>query len=86
MIAEAVAAPAVNANEFEVNVAQLLGVEVAVSQKLRVKFPTVPVIARFVKEAVLPDALTVVVPERVPVPEAMVAVIQSLEVFVPTIG
>ena len=44
-----------------------------VGVKVRVKFPAVPVMTRSVKVAIPDNAVTVVVPESVPVPEAIVA-------------
>jgi hypothetical protein len=62
-----VAVPKVRANEPEVIAVSEVGVNV------KVKFPAVPVITRFVKVATPLDAATVVVPESVPVPDAIVA-------------
>jgi hypothetical protein len=67
VIADAVAAPKVSANEPDVIAVSDVGVNV------KVKFPAVPVITRFVKVATPLDAATVVVPESVPVPDAIVA-------------
>ena len=65
MIATLLAAPAVMASELEVTGVNEVGV------KVRVKFPAVPVITRSVKVAIPATAATVVVPESVPVPEAI---------------
>ena len=67
MIADAVAAPNVKANESEVIAVNEVGVNV------NVKFPVVPVITRFVNVATPLIAATVVVPDNVPVPDAIVA-------------
>ena len=67
MIADAVAAPNVKANELDVTAVNDVGVNV------NVKFPTVPVITKFVNVATPDDAATVVVPDNVPVPDAIVA-------------
>jgi hypothetical protein len=67
VIADAVAAPNVSANEPDVIAVKEVGVNV------KVKFPTVPVITRFVNVATPLLAATVVVPESVPVPDAIVA-------------
>ena len=80
MIAEAVAAPRVNANELEVTAVKAVGV------KVNVKFPAVPVITKLVKVATPPTAATVVVPDKVPVPEATVATtftVEEVTVFPP---
>jgi hypothetical protein len=49
---------------------EVMGVN-EVGVKVRVKFPAVPVITRLVNVAIPDDAVTVVVPESVPVPEAI---------------
>ena len=67
MIADAVAVPNVRANADDVTAVNDVGVNV------RVKFPAVPVITKFVNVATPDDAATVVVPDNVPVPEAIVA-------------
>ena len=59
------AAPVAMASALEVTGVNEVGV------KVRVKFPAVPVITRLVKVAIPDDAVTVVVPESVPVPEAI---------------
>ena len=53
------------ASELEVTGVKEVGV------KVRVKFPAVAVMTRLVKVAIPATAATVVVPERVPVPEAI---------------
>ena len=73
MIAEAVAAPAVNANEFEVTAVKAAGV------KVKVKFPAVPVITKLVKVATPPTAATEVVPVNDPVPEVIEATTFTVE-------
>ena len=67
MIADAVAAPKVRANESDVIAVNDVGVNV------RVKLPAVPTIFKLVNVATPLLAATVVVPDRVPVPEAIVA-------------
>jgi hypothetical protein len=47
--------------------------------KVRVKFPAVPVITRLVNVAIPDEAVTVVVPESVPVPEAIDATTATVE-------
>jgi hypothetical protein len=65
VIATLVAAPAASAKLLEVAAVRDVGVNV------RVKFPAVPVITRLVNVATPATAATVVVPESVPVPEAI---------------
>jgi hypothetical protein len=65
VIATLVAAPAASAKLLEVTAVRDVGVNV------RVKFPAVPVITRLVNVATPATAATVVVPESVPVPEAI---------------
>jgi len=67
------AAPAVMASELEVTALRDAGV------KVRVKLPAVPVITRLVNVAIPDDAVTVVVPESVPVPEAIDATTLTVE-------
>jgi hypothetical protein len=67
VIADAVAVPNVSANEPDVIAVSDVGVNV------NVKFPAVPVITKSVKVATPLLAATVVVPESVPVPDAIVA-------------
>ena len=59
------AAPAVMASELEVTALRDAGV------KVRVKLPAVPVMTRLVNVAIPDDAVTVVVPESAPMPEAI---------------
>ena len=59
------AAPVAMASALEVTGVNEVGV------KVRVKFPAVPVMTRLVNVAIPDDAVTVVVPESVPVPEAI---------------
>ena len=73
MIAEAVAAPLETANEFEVLAVNAVGV------KVKVKFPAVPVITKLVNVATPLTAATVVVPDKVPVPEAIEATTFTVE-------
>jgi hypothetical protein len=65
VIATLVAAPAASAKLLEVTAVRDAGV------KVRVKFPAVPVITRLVNVATPATAVAVVVPESVPVPEAI---------------
>jgi hypothetical protein len=67
VIATLVAAPAASAKLPEVTAVRDAGV------KVRVKFPAVPVITRLVNVATPATAVAVVVPESVPVPEAILA-------------
>ena len=73
------AAPKVRVNELEVTV-----VKAGVELKLKVYAPTVPVIRKVRKVATPLDAVTVVVPESVPVPVAMAAVTVVVELVVST--
>ena len=73
MIADADAAPVVNANALEVIAVKAVGV------KVNVKFPAVPVITKLVKVAIPPTAATVVVPVKDPVPEATEATTFTVE-------
>ena len=73
MIADADAAPVVNANALEVIAVKPAGV------KVNVKFPAVPVITKLVKVATPPTAATVVVPVKVPLPVATVATTFTVE-------
>ena len=73
MIAEAVAAPLVNANGLEVIAVKAVGV------KVNVKFPAVPVITKLVKVATPLTAATVVVPVKDPVPVAIEATTFTVE-------
>ena len=63
----------VMASELEVTGVKEVGV------KVRVKFPAVAVMTRLVKVAIPATAATVVVPERVPVPEAIDATTLTVE-------
>ena len=74
MTADLLAAPTVRANAVEVAAVKRVGV------KVNVKFPVVPVITKFVNVATPATAATVVVPDRVPVPEAIVATTFTVEV------
>jgi hypothetical protein len=65
VIATLVAAPTASAKLLEVTAVRDAGV------KVRVKFPAVPVITRLVNVATPATAATVVVPESVPLPEAI---------------
>jgi hypothetical protein len=65
VIATLVAAPAASAKLLEVTAVRDAGV------KIRVKSPAVPVITRLVNVATPATAVAVVVPESVPVPEAI---------------
>ena len=67
------AAPAVIVSELEVTAVKAVGV------KVKVKAPAVPVITRLVNVAIPEAAATVVVPESVPVPEAIDATTLTLE-------
>jgi hypothetical protein len=67
------AALAVMASELEVTGVNEVGV------KVRVKFPAVPVITRLVNVAIPDEVVTVVVPESVPVPEAIDATTATVE-------
>jgi hypothetical protein len=68
------AAPTLSGKLLEVAAVKDVGVN------LRVKFPGVPERARFVKAATPPTAATVVVPFKVPDPEAIDATTLTLEV------
>ena len=72
VIATLVAGPTVMASELEVMGVNEVGV------KVRVKLPAVPVITRLVNVAIPDDAVTVVVPESVPLPEAIDATTLTL--------
>ncbi len=72
LIANCVAAPAVIAKVLDVAAVSEVGV------KVNVKFPAVPVMTRFVKVATPFTVATVVVPLRVPVPEAIDATTLTL--------
>ena len=61
------------ASELEVTALRDAGV------KVRVKLPAVPVMTRLVNVAIPDDAVTVVVPESVPVPEAIDATTLTVE-------
>ena len=67
------AAPAVMLSELEVTAVKAVGV------KVKVKAPAVPVITRLVNVAIPEAAATVVVPESVPVPDAIDATTLALE-------
>ena len=73
VIADADAAPAVMLSELEVTAVKAVGV------KVKVKAPAVPVITRLVNVAIPEAAATVVVPESVPVPDAIDATTLALE-------
>ena len=73
MIADAVAVPNVKVNDDEVTAVREVGVNVNVNG------PAVPVIRKLVKVATPATAATVVVPDNVPVPEAIVATTFTVE-------
>ena len=73
MIADAVAAPNVKVNDDEVTAVSAVGVNVNVNG------PAVPVIRKVVKVATPATAATVVVPDNVPVPVAIVATTLTVE-------
>ena len=74
MIADAVAAPNVKANDDDVIAVNEVGVNV------NVKLPAVPVSLKLVNVATPATAATVVVPDNVPpVPEAIVATTLTVE-------
>jgi hypothetical protein len=76
VIVALIAAPALSVSELDVAAISDVGV------KIRVNAPAVPVITRFVKVATPLTAATVVVPVRVPVPDAIDATILLLEVVI----
>ena len=73
MIAEAVAAPNVKVNDDDVTAVSEVGV------KVNVNGPAVPVSRKLVNVATPATAATVVVPDNVPVPVAIVATTLTVE-------
>ena len=74
MIADAVAVPNVKVNDADVTAVSAVGVNV------NVNVPAVPVIRKLVNVATPATAATVVVPDNVPVPVAIVATTFTVEV------
>ena len=73
MIADAVAVPNVKVNDDDVTAVSKVGVNV------KVNGPAVPVSRKLVNVATPATAATVVVPDNVPVPEAIVATTFTVE-------
>jgi hypothetical protein len=73
VITNCIAVPAVTVKALDVTAVREVG------EKVNVKFPAVPVITRSVKVAIPLTDATVVVPLRVPVPEAIDATTLTME-------